>query len=98
MIIEQQAWLDGTVPPKVLKIMYFIHNERLLLGVSPTWAEIAIEGGWSHRPRREWRNKMRYLKRFGVEWAPNQQYSTRVKREVVPYLIAAVQELQSAAL
>ena len=88
-IPEMQKWIDGTVPDKVVNVVYFIWLEKSQGGVAPTWAEIAHVGGWAHRPRAEWQAKMRYLRRFGVEWSHQKRYSTRVRREVVPYLVAA---------
>ena len=90
--VDVDAWERKRVPREAVTCLLYVHAYRKRTGTGPSWADIAHLMDWDHLDRRQWRIRMKRLRRWGLQWRFNVPGSTKVHKDVVPFVEAIVRE------
>lgn len=97
---DLDAWRDDRVPKDVEQAVMFIYFRHAIQSTTktkgPSWDEIAKFMGWNC-PRAELRKKMKRLRRWGVKWDMNKPGSTRIHKDVEPFLSQRLERARLSA-
>jgi len=86
VFVDVDAWERERVPREAVTLMIYVYSYRKKYGTGPSWKDIAGLMDWDHLTRKQWRTRMKRMRRWGLQWRFNVEGSTKIHKDVRPYV------------